>query len=242
MTRLDRGAVVAAVIAASLGAASAAVSAYWALGGTALIDTVGGEIERWGRERSAGVVATLWVITLAKLVGAVAPLVLVGVGAGRLPAWTRARPMRALGWIVAIGLTVYGGVLTVAGLLVEAGVIDAADDADEHAIAWHAFFWDPWFLLWGVAFAVAMWCSRPRRGAVVHGHLSNAPDTPRPRHGIVNRASRRASSPRIILIATLRAARGLRAPQGTAEAERRPPCPPSFLSTAGGQAAGAGSG
>ena len=50
----------------------------------------------------------------------------------------------------------------VAGLLVEAGVIDAADDADEHAIAWHAFFWDPWFLLWGVAVTVAMWRSRPR--------------------------------------------------------------------------------
>jgi hypothetical protein len=94
MTRLDRGAVVAAVIAASLGAASAAMSAYWALGGTALLGTVGGEIERWGRERSAGVVATLWLITVAKLVGAVAPLVLVGVGAGRLPAWTRAQPMR----------------------------------------------------------------------------------------------------------------------------------------------------
>ena len=136
--------------------------AYWALGGTALIDTVGGEIERWGRERSADVVATLWLITLAKLVGAVAPLVLVGVGSGRLPAWTRARPMRALGWIVAIGLTVYGGVLTVAGLLVEAGVFDTVADADEHAIAWHAYFWDPWFLLWGVAFTVAMWRSRPQ--------------------------------------------------------------------------------
>jgi hypothetical protein len=162
MTRLDRDAVVAAVISAGLGAASAAMSAYWALGGTALLDTVGGEIERWGRERSAGVVATLWVITVAKLVGAVAPLVLVGVGAGRLPARTRAQPMRALGWIVAIGLTVYGSVLTVAGLLVEAGVIDAADDADEHAIAWHAYLWDPWFVLWGGAFTVAMWRSRPQ--------------------------------------------------------------------------------
>ena len=129
-----------------------------------MLDTVGGEIERWGRERSAGVVITLWLITVAKLIGAVAPLVLVGVGvgAGRLPAWTRARPMRVLGWIVAIGLTVYGGVLTVAGLLVQAGVIDAADDADEHAIAWHAYFWDPWFLLWGVAFTVATWRSRPQ--------------------------------------------------------------------------------
>ena len=162
MTRLDRGAVVAAVISASLGAASAAMSAYWAFGGTALLDTIGGEIERWGRERSADVVTTLWAITLAKLVAAVAPLVLVGVGAGRLPAWTRGRPMRALGWIVAIGLTVYGGVLTGAGLLVEAGAIDAANDADEHAIAWHAYFWDPWFVLWGIAFTVAMWRSRPQ--------------------------------------------------------------------------------
>ena len=157
MMRLDRGPVVAAVIAASLGTASAAMSAYWALGGTALLDTIGGEIERWGREHSSDVVATLWLITVAKLVGAVAPLVLVGVGARQLPAWTRSQPMRVLGWIVAVGLTVYGGVLTVVGLLVEAGVIDAADDADERAIAWHAFFWDPWFALWGVAFMVAMW-------------------------------------------------------------------------------------
>ena len=162
MTRLDRRAVVAAVIAAGLGAASAAMSVYWALGGTALLDTIGGEIERWGRERSAGLIATLWLITGAKLVAAVAPLVLVGVGSGRLPAWTRARPMRVLGWIVAIGLAAYGGLLTVVGLLVEAGVIDAADDADEHAIAWHAFFWDPWFALWGGAIAVAMWLSRPQ--------------------------------------------------------------------------------
>ena len=162
MTRLDQRAVVAAVIAAGLGAASAAMSAYWALGATALLDTVGGEIERWGRERSASVVATLWLITVAKLVAAVAPLVLVGVGARQLPAWTRAQPMRLLGWIVAIGLTVYGGVLTVVGLLVEADVINAADDADQHAIAWHAFFWDPWFALWGGAFTVAMWRSRPQ--------------------------------------------------------------------------------
>ena len=143
MTRLNRGAVVAAGIAASLGAASAAMSAYWALGGTALLDTVGGEIESWGRERSASVGATLWLITIAKLAAAVAPLVLVG-------------------WVVAIGLTAYGSVLTVVGLLVEADVIDAADNADERAIAWHAFFWDPWFALWGGAFTVAMWRSRPQ--------------------------------------------------------------------------------
>jgi hypothetical protein len=158
--RFDRGALVAAVIAAALGTASAAVSAYWALGGEALLDTVGGDIERWGRERSAGVVVAVWVIVALKLVGALAPLIFVGVG--HFPAWTRSRRTRALGWAAAVGLTVYGGVLSVAGWLVEAGVVDAADDADEHALAWHAYFWDPWFALWGGAFVVAMWRSRPQ--------------------------------------------------------------------------------
>ena len=159
--RSDSGAVVAASIAAGLGAASAAVSAYWALGGTALLDTIGGEIERWGRQRSAGVAVALWTIVVCKLIAAGLPLVAAGVGGSRLPAWTRARWIRQLGWAAAVGLTVYGGVLTVAGLLVESGVLDRAADADEHALAWHANFWDPWFAVWGAAFAVAMWRSRP---------------------------------------------------------------------------------
>ena len=158
--RSDPAAVVAASIAAGLGTASAAVTAYWALGGTALLDTVGGEIERWGRQRSAGVVITLWVIVVCKLIVAAAPLVFAGVGRTRLPAWTRARWLRKLGWATAVGLTAYGGLLTFVGLLVEAGVLDPAADADEHALAWHTYFWDPWFALWGLAFSVAVWRSR----------------------------------------------------------------------------------
>jgi hypothetical protein len=160
--RSDGGAVLAATIAAGLGTASAAVSAYWALGGTALLDTVGGDIERWGRERSIGLVVALWVVVVLKLVGAAAPLAFVGVGATQAPWWARARPARVLGWIAAVGLTVYGAVLTVVGLLVEADVVEASDDADERAIAWHAYLWDPWFALWGATFAVAMWRSRPQ--------------------------------------------------------------------------------
>ena len=132
--RSASGAVVAASIAAGLGTASAAVSAYWVLGGTALLDTIGGEIERWGRQRSAGVIVALWAIVVCKLIAARLPLVVAGVGSSRLPAWTRAA--RHLGWAAALGLTVYGGVLTVAGLLVDSGVIDRAADADERALAW----------------------------------------------------------------------------------------------------------
>jgi Protein of unknown function (DUF3995) len=126
------------------------------------MDTVGGEVERLGRQRPAAVVVALWVIVVLKLVGAAAPLVFAGVARTRLPDWAGARWVRQLGWAAAVGLTLYGGVLTVAGLLVEAGVLDPADDADERALAWHAYVWDPWFALWGAAFAVTMWCSRPR--------------------------------------------------------------------------------
>ncbi|MGH9118372.1 MAG: DUF3995 domain-containing protein [Acidimicrobiales bacterium] len=104
--------------------------------------------------------ATLWVLVVAKLVAAAAPLVLVGVASERLPSWPRSRRARALGWLVSVGLTVYGGLLTGVGLLVELGAIGAADGADEHALAWHTYFWDPWFLLWGGASTVALWRSR----------------------------------------------------------------------------------
>ena len=159
-TRTDPTARTAAWIAAALGTASAAVSAMWALGSTFLLDTVGGQFERWGQEGGAAVVVALLAIAALKLVVALAAPVLAGVGRGGLPAWTSGRVPACLGWIAAVTLTVYGGLLTVVGLLVEAGVIDASDDADRTALAWHAWFWDPWFLLWGAAFVVALWRTR----------------------------------------------------------------------------------
>ena len=60
----------------------------------------------------------------------------------------------------------YGGLLTVGGLAVESGAVDAAADADRRALAWHAFLWDPWFCLWGVAFVVGLRAaSRPQSAA-----------------------------------------------------------------------------
>jgi hypothetical protein len=111
----------AAVVACALGLGQAAVSASWALGGTALLDTIGGSLERWGREREPAMVAGLWLIVVVKGIVAVAAPVLAGVSARRLPSWTRGRVPRILGWIAAIILVLYGGGLTLAGLLVEAG-------------------------------------------------------------------------------------------------------------------------
>jgi hypothetical protein len=148
------------MLAAVLGLASAGVSAYWALGGEGLLNTVGGDIERWGRGQGATVVIVLWLIVGLKTIVAVAAPILVGVGYERLPSWTRGRVPRALGWIAALTLTIYGGVLTIMGLLVQAGIVKASADADSTALAWHAYIWDPWFGLWGIAFVVALWRSR----------------------------------------------------------------------------------
>ncbi|HEX6423089.1 MAG TPA: DUF3995 domain-containing protein [Acidimicrobiales bacterium] len=153
--------VVAAVTAAALGVGHALVSLYWALGGTGLLDTIGGDLERWGRERRPPLVAGLWAVVAVKLVVALVAPVLAGVGAGRLPPWFRTGVARALGWVAAVTLVAYGGVLTIVGLAVQSGAIDATADADHRALAWHAYLWDPWFLLWGLAFCASLWATRP---------------------------------------------------------------------------------
>ena len=162
----SRLACVAAAGAAGLGLGHAAVSAYWAAGGTGLLDTIGGDLERWGRERGASLVAALWMIVVVKTVVALAAPI-VACRPRALPSWTRGRVPRILSWIAAIVLVAYGGVLTVAGLVVQAEIVAASPEADRRALAWHAYLWDPWFFMWGTAFAVALWLTRTRAHVAV---------------------------------------------------------------------------
>lgn len=139
-----------------------AVSAYWGLGGTALLDTVGGSLEQGGRAGDLTVVLALWAAVILKLVAAVLPLAVIyrlgGVGWQRLA--------KTVVWIEAAVLVVYGLVLTIVGLAVQFGVIDASASADHRALAWHAYLWDPWFLVWGLLVVATLLCSRHRnRGA-----------------------------------------------------------------------------
>ena len=39
------------------------------------------------------------------------------------------------------------------------GVLDPGGPVDRRALRWHVLLWDLWFLLWGVALAVATWMS-----------------------------------------------------------------------------------
>lgn len=150
-----------AAAACVVGVLSALVSAYWGTGGTWLLDTVGGVFERGGRDGSTGLRAVVWLTVLLKLAAAVLGLLAVRRGLAAPPR----RLARRLAWAAAIILSLYGGVLTVSGLLVETGVLAASADADRRALRWHAFLWDPWFLLWGLLLLAALLRSRPRRAA-----------------------------------------------------------------------------
>jgi hypothetical protein len=149
-----------AQLALVVGVLYAAVSAYWAVGGTWLLNTVGGGLESAGRAREVPIIALLWAVVLLKLVAAALPGVALdpppGSGAGL------SHLVRPVGWLVGGVLAAYGLVLTSAGLLVETGVLHAGRGADHRALAYHAFLWDPWFLIWGFLMLTALRRSRGR--------------------------------------------------------------------------------
>jgi hypothetical protein len=134
--------------ASALMLVSAAISAYWGVGGTGLLDTVGGSIARWGRDGGAGVRLALAAVVVLKLVAAWLPARAVR---GPCPP-----AVRRLAWLEASILTVYGGVLTGTGLAVQAGLVRAGADADWKALDWHVYLWDPWFLVAGLLIWMAL--------------------------------------------------------------------------------------
>lgn len=143
-------------VAAGLGLLHAAISVYWGLGGTWLLDTIGGALEAGGRSGDPLLRVLVWVAVGLKLSAVIAGILAVLPNRRGRARWLA----RLVAWTAAIILTLYGGVLTIAGLLVQTGIIPAAPDADHRALAWHAFFWDPWFLLWGLVLGGALWRSR----------------------------------------------------------------------------------
>ena len=138
--------------ATALGGAHAAISLLWALGSTWLLDTVGGGLERLGRDGGWAVGLALLAVVALKLVAVALPWLAV-TGAGRVA--------RGAAWATGGLLAAYGGAFTVAGVAI---VLSGVETADPYAVRWHAFFWDPWFLVWGVCVLAALRHDRRRRG------------------------------------------------------------------------------
>jgi hypothetical protein len=141
----------AATVAAALAFASAGVSLFWTLGGTWLLDTVGGAMQDLARERSLAAIALgVAVVALKGAAGVLALALRRDRGA------PRERPVLAANALAAAVLLLWGGANVVVGALVLAGVIVPDGGVDEHALRWHVFVWDLWFVAWGAALAVAV--------------------------------------------------------------------------------------
>jgi Protein of unknown function (DUF3995) len=142
---------VAAYAAAIIAFAYAVVSLYWALGGHALIGTVGGYVQQLARRGGAIPLLAALAAAVAKVVGGLLALALVR-------PWGRVVHRRWL-LIVSAGasmlLIVYGGLNVLLGALVLAGVIVPAGSVDRPALRWHVGIWDLWFLVWGILLALA---------------------------------------------------------------------------------------
>ena len=147
----DRPGSWAAYAACALALLHAAVSFYWAAGGTTGLSAIGGVLEELGRAREPALIAIVWFAGSLKVAAGLLALALVR-------PWGQAFPRRMLlaaAWGGAALLIAYGGLFTLGGVLVVTGVIPVSATADWMAIRWHAFFWDPWFLLWGILLATA---------------------------------------------------------------------------------------
>ena len=143
----------AAYAACALALLYAVPSFYWALGGTAGLDTVGGAIEQLGRSRDPAGVALGIGAGVLKVAGALLALALVR-------PWGRAIPRRLLlgaAWAASTVLTAYGGLLVAVGALVLTGLVSPAGPVDRTALRWHVLLWDLWFLVWGLVLGVAAW-------------------------------------------------------------------------------------
>ena len=151
--RWGSGAVAGALsVAAVVGLVHAAVSVYWGLGGSWLIETLGGRIVT----QFEGARWLLFVVAAVKAAGAVVPLALAAKGLLAPGVWRR------IAWLGAAVLVVWGGLNTVVGNLVLLGVVQPDGGYDRLAMVGHAWLWDPLFLLWGTALALALVAVRRR--------------------------------------------------------------------------------
>ena len=131
--------------------AFAALSVYWALGGTAGAATVSPDIVRLARAHDPILIAALWITAFAKIVAGFVALALVqrwGTGIHR-------RALLLLAWGAGTLLFAHGGLFFAVGALALAGAIHVA--TPPAALHWYTFLWGPWWLLGGALFLVAAW-------------------------------------------------------------------------------------
>jgi len=143
-----------AYAACAWAAVFAAMSFYWAAGGTVGSNTIGDIIRTPALARDPAFVAILWATGALKAIAALLALALVRPWGRVIPRWA----LRTAGWGTGLLLVLYGGAnLAVRGLMA-VGIIRTPASMHSTAARWHLLLWDPWWTLGGLLFAAATWC------------------------------------------------------------------------------------
>jgi hypothetical protein len=140
-----------------LGLTHAAFSVYWALGGRWLLATVGQWAVAAAEQNPVRAGLLLGVVALVKVAGATIPVLVVHRRISACRFW------RAVSWLGAVGLVLYGGFNVVVASAVLSGLIRPEGGYDRAAMVGHAVLWDPLFLAWGLTLLASLWLSRERR-------------------------------------------------------------------------------
>ena len=127
-------------------------SFYWGFGGHFLAETVSGQLasESWADQR--GLQAVVLVTGVLKVVGGLFALSLIRLSWPR----TKSRLIIRGGYTVSALLIVYGAVNVIGETLTETGAVKPSGTVDWHALRWHLFLWDPYFVVWGVLLGLAV--------------------------------------------------------------------------------------
>jgi len=135
----------------------AAMSFYWALGGTLGQNTQSPQILELSTE--PWFITIVWLTGLLKVLAGLLALSLVQRWGEGFPVWLR----RTAVWSVGLILTFYSGANLAARGLMALGILHTPASMRSAAATWHLVLWDPWFLLGGVLFlSAAWWYSRSR--------------------------------------------------------------------------------
>lgn len=135
--------------AAVAGSLHAGWSAYWLMGGSLLLESVGQWAATTGDSRGSEITAMLAATMLLKLGAAWVPLLAENrILAGR-KAW------RTTSWIGAACITVYGLANIAASGAALLNVLPTAPDSRSAHLG-HALLWGPLFVLWGIALLIAL--------------------------------------------------------------------------------------
>jgi len=150
-TALDGGRRPTAAFAAAAWAfVFAAMSFYWALGGRWSVGTQAVSI----REQidDPDFIAVLWATGILKVLAGLIALALVRRWDGRISR----RMLLVVAWMTAGFLLLYGGLGWIQTLLWEIGVQNIPVSVGARAARWKLIFWDPFWILGGGLFLVAV--------------------------------------------------------------------------------------